>query len=607
MSDSITLPQFILRWSARPKFESHDEGLDQLTDRLSLKSRFLKPVPFVFRQEEDVVCILGSPILNESINVQGVAQAYLGAKDRKAFCAGINGEFLLIHHNVRRETLHIVNDRFTSLPCFYVQLEDEFVLTLGYHSIWNYMQQREAVAVNEWALIEFMYLQRLMGEKTFDQKSQFLKAASYLSVSPRGFEVETYWRPDFSKRKDRSLEDWAQDLAHLLKQSMLRRTSDHKRYGLFLSGGMDTRALLAAGQTTGADFNSFTVGFRKTNEVKVAQSVAQIAQSPHTYLQLPSDYYAQYVEPLVQLSGGMYAYDHALFFGFQDQVSSQVDVLFHGHALDYLFQGMYLPVHQYKVGPHKTFIKRYDPIQGDVADAYLNRVHHRMKTVPFYRYIQQDKQNQVKEYLHQSVQAVIDAGSDCVQNSEDAWEYLMIHALSRHFTNTNVSSLMTYGEQRTAAFDVDLFDLYLSMPAEFRLSGKVLRRALQILNPALAHYEAANTGLPLDYSPWQQECAHLWRHVKRLVTQNAKHRHPQGSDRTWPYRDDYLRQNATLVKTIQMASQSNVLAEAIPLLDMSMIQQDVTHWLSQAKGGGDFMATLLTLDRFLKQGSGVAV
>ena len=94
-------------------------------------------------------------------------------------------------------------------------------------------------------------------------------------------------------------------------------------------------------------------------------------------------------------------------------------------------------------------------------------------------------------------------------------------------------------------------------------------------NPELARLEAANTGFKIDISPLEQELQHIVRHVKRVVTSNPRYRHPTAEDRTWPYRDTYLRRSPVLVRLVRKAAVSEALAAHAPFLDMDVLSRDL--------------------------------
>jgi hypothetical protein len=276
-------------------------------------------------------------------------------------------------------------------------------------------------------------------------------------------------------------------------------------------------------------------------------------------------------------------------------------VLFHGHGMDYLFQGMYLPATQFTIMGRPTYLRWMRPLAQDVVSEYLTNIKFRLKHVDLFRYIRPAWQARLRDYLHSAVQDVLDEGHSLCRTSADRWEYLLIHALSRHYSNCNISDLITSAEQRTVTFENDLFNFYLGLPARQRFAAAAMRRALRMMDPRLARLEMANTGVKIDASPLELQVRHTFRHLCRVLTGNARYRHPTDRDRTWPYRDITFRQHPMLKQAVREACRSEVLVESLPFLDLDVVSNDIDEWFQQPRGGGGLMATLVTIDRFLRQ------
>lgn len=590
------MPLFTLAWNyPETSFSLGKDGADFPKDGgLTVKARDYYPEPYIYETTGHVICILGNPILGECINKQDVAKRCLSERD--GFVSSINGEFLIIHLDKLEKTLTVINDRFTSIPFYYAHYKNIFLGSVFYKDIWKELRGHAGFKLNENAFFEFIWLQRLLGTKTYDNYSRFLPAATILRYDGNKISLKKYWTPSFEKNESKSLDDFSNELILKLKQSINRKTSDNPRCGLFLSGGMDSRTLLNA-------FNNppicFTVGFSQTNEYRIAHRLTEIISAEHHFIPLSYDNYSKIFDELVSLSGGMYVFDHALFLGLRDYINPLVDVVFHGHGLDYFFQGMYVPVKYFEIFSHRTYFRRIRKIDDDFISDYLSNISFRLKNIDIFRYVKTSWKEKMRESLRNSVGEIIDNGKSFCNTPFDLWEYMLIHNLSRHYTNTNVSSMMTCAEQRTISFDNDIFSLYLSLPVKHRIAAKILRATLRKLNPLMARVESANTGMKIDSSPFEMTFYHSLRFLKRKITGNQKYRHPQAEDRTWPDRDKLLRSQPILLQAAKDLCSSDALATALPFFDIDALSADIRYWLEQPKGGADLIFTLITIDRFL--------
>ena len=385
-------------------------------------------------------------------------------------------------------------------------------------------------------------------------------------------------------------------MANLVRQSIKRKTSDNLRFGHFLSGGMDSRTVLCA-------FDSpptcFTATIAENRELRKAREIATARNAKHIALELAPDHYSQIYRHSTMVVGGMYNYDHGLFYGFENAVKAEVDACFHGHGFDYMFQGMYIPKKNYVLGGRTLYANKLKELPPDLVGYFINNVSYRIKKADIWKYILEDKRGTLKEFQRHSVGKILEKGQELTDDPYDLWEFLTFHHISRHYSYPNHASIATFVEQRTASFDNDLFDLYLSLPVQHRVNGKVEKACLKILNPKVAAIWSANTNLPVTASCWEQTFYQLAGALKRRIIPEP--RKPEWMERTWPERDDTIRQQPALKDAVKKLCASDTL-EALGFLDMDLIGKDIPEWLD---GGapqgvsGDLVQTLLTMGTFL--------
>lgn len=555
-----------------------------------------------FENENVSLVILGTPILGNAISYDGIwAEASNGALTPE-FLKRINGEFLLIFLDKRSRTLSVSSDRFTSIPFFYTHDNSGFFGSVYYKELWAHLKQKNSLKINEHAVFEFLWLQRLLGTKTYDSSSAYLLAATKLTYSNGSISTSAYWTPSFKKTRS-SISESAAQLATLFRQSIVRKTSDDPgRIGMFLSGGTDSRTILGSFEKPPV---SFTLGVSDNNEVKVARNVANSAGSPHEFIKINADPYSAQLDDLAMLGGGMHSFDHGIFYGLEQQISAQADVMFHGHGVDYMFQGMYLLTRNLNFLGRQTSFKKLVslPTDGTLAEAYVTQIGHRLKDVNLIDYVAANRREEMTEQLRHSVDEVLRIGEPFCENVDDQWEYMLIHALSRHYPFTNLTSMGSSAQQRTVTFDNDIFDLYLSLPKSHRLDGKIAKQTLGILSPELAAIPSANMNQRPNQSALSKDAQKLARSVRRRMgLERSPGFRVTAEERTWPDRGRMFATHPPLTKAAMDLRTSEAL-ESLGFISMDRLANDIPGWLSTgAKGPGAFMTFLVTLDRFLKNG-----
>ena len=118
------------------------------------------------------------------------------------------------------------------------------------------------------------------------------------------------------------------------------------------------------------------------------------------------------------------------------------------------------------------------------------------KTLDLKKILKYDKINTGVNYIKSAIKKDLDEGKDCCKTKVDQWEYLMLHAFGRHFTNINITSKLTTAKVRTPAFDNEILDFYLSIPSKQRLTDEIRIYALNNIGPKIGNIPTANHGFP---------------------------------------------------------------------------------------------------------------
>jgi asparagine synthetase B (glutamine-hydrolysing) len=567
--------------------------------RISLSCSNVNPSPMIRELGDKCIILLGSPVVGDRIDLEKAINLVSDETNLpEKLSKDLNGEFLFIIFNKASGTLKIINDRFTSIPIYYYHNEasGEFYASPYFTSIWE-KRKDLGLKTNQGALCEFLFFQRLLGTKTYLENVLFLPDASILEVCGRKQYLSRYWQRNYEKNNS-SLDENAASLAGLIERSVKNKTSDGKRYGHFLSGGMDSRSVLAAFEKNYP--TCFTATISENRELRTAREIAHTKGAEHVFLKLHPEHYSQIFEPAVKVIGGMYNYDHGLFLGYEEPVRQNADVCFHGHGFDYMFQGMYIPGKPVVISGRTLYYKTILGLPDDLASFYISNVSYRIKQADVWSFIRPERRPGLQFFQRESVSKILSDGKNLTSSPNDLWEYLTFHHLSRHYSYPNHATIATLTEQRTISFDNDIFDLYLSLPVEQRFTGRIEKKCLEILDPRLARIWSANTNLPVTASAFRQTVYQLAGSVRNRIF--PKEQKPEWMERTWPSREHALRNQTVLKDAVLSLCKSDTLEET-DFLDIKKIRDEFPRWLNgeDVPGiSGDLVQTVLSLGTFLK-------
>lgn len=597
----FSIPRFLLALGAELEPEP---GVNEMKfGELTIRRSGMHPPP-TCRETSDFAAILisGCPVIDGMINAYKVLEKLISSENiDKDFIKNLNGEFLLLHFNKQNGKLILINDRFTSIPLYYHhdKAAKVFYATPYFSSLWDLLEKTNKLQINSEAFFEFLWFQRLFGNKTYDKNSYFLPDSSILEFDGQTTKIERYWQRNYEK-SNLSLMDHAHKMAEFVKRSVKNKTSDNKRYGHFLSGGMDSRSVLAAFDDNLPVCFTATVG--ENRELRTAREIAHTKKTQHIALELDEEHYAKIREASVRTVGGMYNYDHGLFYGYNDVVTDKVDVSFHGHGFDYMFQGMYIPGKNLVINGRTLYLRTlYEPPE-DLTGYFIDNASYRIKNADVWAFVDEKRKNELKEFQRESINEILNQGKELTENRFDLWEYLTFHYISRHYSFPNHASIATFVEQRTVSFDNELFDLYLSLPVKHRFNGKIEKRCLEILDERLAKIWSANTNLPVTASCWKQTAYQIAGFIKRRIFPESQNPE-EWAERTWPTRDYALRNQKALKEVVKSLCDSGTL-EQLGFLNMDKLRKDFPRWIDgeNIEGiSGDLVQTILTMGTFLEQ------
>ena len=201
------------------------------------------------------------------------------------------GMFALAIWDKRQRQLFLARDRLGIKPLYYTDLGDRFLFASEFKAILRYSGFQPTL--NPSAVHEYLALRYVPGPGGMFHELRKLPAAHYAIVRNGQTVVKRYWAPEiFGGPYGTSEEEYLEGFAERFERSVRRRMISEVPLGAYLSGGVDSSAIVAAmSKMVDKPVRTFTVGFDyEHDEMPQAAETARLLGCEHTeILCRPSD------------------------------------------------------------------------------------------------------------------------------------------------------------------------------------------------------------------------------------------------------------------------------------------------------------------------------
>ncbi len=174
-----------------------------------------------------------------------------------------NGQFAFCVYDNKKESLFIARDRMGIRPIFYTIHEGRFYFSSEIKSI--FCDRNIPRRLDYKGLDEIFTWWTTAPPRTVFENINELEAGTYLEVKDGRVTTSRYWQLEFPESfdRERSLDEWAEELHELLVDSVRLRLRADVPVGGYLSGGLDSSATTALiKKFTDTRIETFSVAFK---------------------------------------------------------------------------------------------------------------------------------------------------------------------------------------------------------------------------------------------------------------------------------------------------------------------------------------------------------
>lgn len=482
------------------------------------------------------------------------------------FVSRLNGDFLGVLYNRQEQTVSIFTDRIGIRDAYYIKPDDEtFVFSTAIQSLSRHPRVEPAFDpdhIAEYLACHF----RTFGVKTPLQDTFGFPPASITAIDTRSLASESrqYWVPRYTPQ-DRPFSYFVREFTNRLRSAVTERIDPNRRYGLLLSGGVDSRVVLAAmSQRQRETLTAYHLADWMSREARVAERTALTAGVDFEMLERDRGYTERALARNPKLSNFVGTFEQAHAEGCMDQVRGNVDEMITASFADSNFKAHSFPQHHLHL-----------PRMGDIDLPFLKP----MSSIDAYI----DFWMSVPPYLHSDVDPeavfrreikLISDGVDHHGVTYGSVEELFTCGMLMPRTNGSVLFLLQSMRQHLPPWspfvDNRLVDLYLTMPKKYFLRKNIIVEALMRLDPDLADITYANTNLPARYPLYTHLIKEQFdRFVDRYLP-TGEPPAPHLSNGSWPDHRTIIRTESFIWDTLKA---NEPIIRALPFLEWEGVER----------------------------------
>lgn len=443
-------------------------------------------------------------------DAQYVHDLYL--KLGESFVDKLNGIFAIAIWDRQEQKLLLINDHLGLYPLYYTSINDTLLFASEVKALLVHPQVKQEI--DERAVACFFSFAHLLDDHTFLRHIRLLPPATLLTWRRGQTRTSHYWELTFANEPERHDAQWYDEqIYETIRQTVQDFIVPGLRYGLMLSGGMDSRWLAATLSATCPGLITFTFGDQDADDVRLARRVANSLGLEHRWEPLPPNFIADLGKEISWASDGMYSLVHAHEFPIvRDRVADEVDVVMGGFFGDVLFGGEVNIV---------ALTRRHDNLFRWIY------ARHRRNTAPD-AVLQTLFGNSYNSYRDMARESLLNTLPAAPMHPVHTLNYQNYTQRQRRFTYFAQTLKRPYVEAVHPLCDKRLIELAVHMPIGYLHLERAYRHALAHHFPALARIEWPRTALPISASivAIYLQQALIRTLGKAMRKSNLKHRWP---------------------------------------------------------------------------------
>ncbi|UCC38737.1 MAG: hypothetical protein JSV96_13050 [Candidatus Aminicenantes bacterium] len=393
------------------------------------------------------------------------------------FLRDIDGYYVAVLYDKKENKIYLITDRNGLKPLYWGKVNDDFVWSSELKGFLGHVDFKPVI--DSQSVEEFFGIGYLLENRTLLEGVELVPPASVLTFDLKKSKVKSihywYWKDIKPIRGTIDEKELVEELGSLFKQSVRKRVKRKEKIGISLSGGLDSRAILAAVPEDYKPLHTFTFGQEGCDDIKIARKVSEIKGAAHHFCNISHENW------LEQRTGNVWATDgnlNLLHMHASQCISLMkefFDINLNGFAGDVVLGGSFLRANNLDKKIDSKII--YDVEEYEIQTENFKHWYMIDKTDPYF-----------------------------INNRE------------RRFINSGTVLIAKEIEQRKPFFDNNLIELVYGIPDALRYKSYIYIKML--LNDFPQYYKNIpwkKTGFPIGWSKTRQFSVKVKNKISREI------------------------------------------------------------------------------------------
>lgn len=494
------------------------------------------------------------------INCENIAYLLLQAEEQGKLAQVLNkldGDFCAALYDAEKKKIKLISDRYGMRVLYWYFKEGFFAWGSSVKAILGIDEIDKKLDQSSYDC--FMDLGYLMGEHTWFEYIKLIKPATILEydIAQNHVKQAYYWMWSDIKPSNLSFDEAVDKLGDLFIQAVNKRFNPNEKIGISLSGGLDSRAILAAVNHLYPDHKgyAYTFGTPNCDDLKIARKVIENVNSwkyDQFYFLAKNWFYPRLKK--VWDSDGMLSIMHMHGSEFLEEISRNIDINLNGYAGDAVCGGSLITdINFQDVKPSRFLAKK---IYGIHAEQY----------------------------------------EDIFFDIPHFDNYLLMNRV-RRFTNMGTINELTHIEQRKPFLDNDLIELIYSIPDSYRAENKLYSAMLQKKFPLFfKNIPWQKTGKPAGILIKPNLYMRVIRFVKKIFNKFVK----LGANKSYTDYPTWLRDKENIVEFQNLLDSDSAFYRH--LTDQNLAKKYLApHILNKKTNNSELILRAVTVEIYLKR------